>query len=352
MGNIIFNKVLTLIIVLLLTILACIVFSKLFFIVLPFYLGYLVSKLFTPVLKRIKTKHKHLLTIITFIMLFLFISIISFLIFLISKSIIDYISAHLITIEELKSTLFYYYDLINENKINFPFSFSIDLDSLIENSLTSLLNQIQIIVQNSLKFLSFLPDILIFIIIIFISAFFFTIDNEKINDYICKYILKHFDFIKNNHYFKIIKKDVLHVLYGYIRAQLILISVTFVICSIGLGIIGINNFILKAFIISLIDALPIFGTAIILLPWAFMKLLLGNYFNAIYLFILYLVLTITRQSIEPKIFSSQIGIYPLITLFSIYTGLKTIGFLGIFIGPIIAVLINTLINSKKIHEHS
>jgi sporulation integral membrane protein YtvI len=273
-----------------------------------------------------------------------------------SRSIINYLSIHLVTNEELKSTIFYYYNLINENKINLPFSFSIDLSLLIENSLqsllNSLLNQIQIIIQNSLKFLSFLPDILLFVIIIFISAFFFTIDNKKINEYMNTYILKYFDIIKTNHYFIIIKKDVLSVLYGYIRAQLILISITFVICSIGLGIIGINNFILKSFIISLIDALPIFGTAVVLLPWALMKLLLGNYFNAIYLFILYLILTTTRQSIEPKIFSSQIGIYPLITLFSIYAGLKTIGFLGIFVGPIIAVLINTLINSKKIHERS
>lgn len=350
MGNIIFNKIFTIIIIIFLIILSFIIFKKAFIIILPFYLGYLVSKLFIPILKKLKTKHKHLLTIFTFILILLFITIISFLFYIIIKSLTDYLSINLIQNGELRSTMFYYFNLINENKLKLPFDFSITIDSIITNSLQSLLdtliNQIQIIVENSLKFLAFLPEILVFILITFISAFFFTKDNELITIFFNKHIKKYFDKLKNNYYYMHIKKDVFTVFYGYMRSQFILMGITFIICLVGLGIIGINNFIVKAFLISLIDFFPLFGTAIVLLPWVTIKLLIGNYFHAIYLLILYLILTTTRQSMEPKIFSSQIGIYPLITLLSIYTGLKTIGFLGIFIGPIIAVLINNLIKQK------
>ena len=128
MGNIIFNKILTVIIIIFLMILSLFILKKAFFIILPFYLGYLVSKLFIPILKKLKTKHKHLLTIFTFILILLFITIISFLFYIIFKSLTDYLSINLIQNGELRSTLFYYFNLVNKNKLELPFNFSITID--------------------------------------------------------------------------------------------------------------------------------------------------------------------------------------------------------------------------------
>ncbi len=353
MGNIIFNKIITIIIIIFLIALSFLLLKNCFFIILPFYLGYLVSKLFIPIIKKSKLKHTHLLSVLIFILIIFFISTISIIIFFIFKSIIMYISTNFINNGAFKNSIYYYINILKES--NFPFNLKMDIKVVIENSLqtflNSLIDKLQIIIEKSFKLITLLPEILVFIIVTSISAFFFTKDYLFINEYYFNHIKKYHDILKSNHYYIMIKNNVSYVLLGYLKAQLILMSLTFALSSIGLGIIGIDNFILKSFAISLIDALPFFGTAIIMIPWIIFKLILRNYFHAAALLIIYLILTTTRQSIEPKIFSNQIGLYPLITLFSIYSGLKTLGFIGVFIGPIVVILLKTAIDAQAKHEH-
>jgi predicted PurR-regulated permease PerM len=94
--------------------------------------------------------------------------------------------------------------------------------------------------------------------------------------------------------------------------------------------------------IALIDALPILGPATIYIPWVISKLVMSEYTTALSLFILYLIVTLARQALEPKILSTQIGIYPLITLLAMYIGLKTLGFAGIILGPVSVILLLAL----------
>lgn len=354
MNNIILNKTLTVIVMILSIIISFFIFKKLFFILLPFYIGYLISKLFIPVITKLNIKHKHLKTLIIFILIFLFIISISFILTSLGKAIITFLSENIVNNNSLKESISIYYNELLKNTIDLPFNLTIRISSIIENSIKSfnnfLISKSQLIVENSFRFLKFLPQILVFIIITFISAFFFTKDNKKLHKYYNDYFQKYTNKIKNNYYYKLLRNDILKVFLGYLKAQLILMSITFVIASISFFIIGIDNFLIKSLAISIIDALPIFGTAIILIPWILSKIILKNYFHAISLSIIYLILTTTRQSLEPKIFSSQIGLYPLVTLFSIYAGLKTLGVMGIFIGPILVITLQTFIKFKEKHE--
>ena len=354
MNNIILNKITTLLVMITFAILSFIVLKQSLIIILPFFFGYIISKLFVPILNTSKIKNKYILTIFTFILILIFISLISGIVFFIGRSFIDFLSSRIINNDEFRSQTLYFYNQIISNSLDLPFDLTINIKTIFDNTIqeiiTFLIDQSQMIVENSFRFIVFLPEILVFIIITFISAFFFTKDYELISNIKSEYLQPSLEKIKNNRYYEIIVEDVLFVLLGYIKAQLILMSFTFIIASFGLGILRIENFIFKAFAISLIDALPIFGTAIILVPWALFSLVSNRIFIATGLFVLYLVLTIFRQSIEPKIFSTQIGLYPLATLFSIYAGLKIIGILGIFIGPILIIITKTLIKHKK-HEH-
>jgi sporulation integral membrane protein YtvI len=336
------------------SVLSFIIFKQSIIIILPFFFGYLISKLFIPILSTSKIKNKHILMLFTFILILIFISLISGIIFFIGRSFVDFLSTRVINNDAFRTQTLYYYNQLISNSINIPFDLPIDIETILDNTaqgiVTFLVDQSQKIVENSLRFIVFLPEILVFIIITFISAFFFTKDYELINRYKIKYIQPYIDKIKENQYYEIIVKDVFFVLFGYLKAQLILMSFTFVIATFALGLLRIEKFIFKAFAISFIDALPIFGTAIILIPWAIFSLISDKVFLGTALFILYLTITIFRQSIEPKIFSTQIGLYPLATLFSIYAGLKILGILGIFIGPILIIITKTLIKHKK-HEH-
>ncbi len=183
------------------------------------------------------------------------------------------------------------------------------------------------------------PNALFFIVIMFVSAFFMTKDKEKIDLWLQPIFGGSW---RDNEKVRIIQKDVLGVLWGYLRAQLIMMSLTFVESSIGLWIIGVSYPIPIALGIALIDALPILGPATIYIPWVISKLVISEYSAALSLFILYLIVTLARQALEPKILSTQIGIYPLITLLAMYIGLKTLGFAGIILGPVSVILLLAL----------
>lgn len=86
-----------------------------------------------------------------------------------------------------------------------------------------------------------------------------------------------------------------------------------------------------AMLIAFSDALPILGSGTVMLPWAVICGMQGDLTLAIWLIILYIIITVARQLLEPKVVSNQIGIHPVFTLIAMYTGYKMIGILGMLI---------------------
>ena len=123
----------------------------------------------------------------------------------------------------------------------------------------------------------------------------------------------------------------------YIRALGILMCITFVELSIGFSILGFDYALVIAFFTAFIDAIPVFGVGGVLIPLALYNLITGNFFLAAGLAILYAVIVVMRNILEPKIVGVQIGLHPIITLLSVYIGLKAFGLWGIFT-PIFVVL--------------
>jgi sporulation integral membrane protein YtvI len=173
-----------------------------------------------------------------------------------------------------------------------------------------------------------LPSKLVFLIITLISTFFITKD---------KYVIKEFIFrqLPETWGAKIttLKTDLFSALIGFLKAQLIILTITFVESFIGLSLIGVDYAFTLAIIIALVDILPVLGTGGIYVPWGIVNLALGNYGMAISLLVLYGVITVVRYMIEPKIVGKQLGIHPLATLISMFAGLKLIGVAGLILGP-------------------
>lgn len=141
---------------------------------------------------------------------------------------------------------------------------------------------------------------------------------------------------------KNVVKELEKALFGFIRAQLTLISITALIVLVGLLILRVNYAITIALIIGFVDLLPYLGTGLVFIPWIIYELIIGNLGLALGLGILYTVVIVQRQFMEPKILSSSIGLDPLATLVSIFVGFKLIGFLGFIAGPIVLVILRTL----------
>lgn len=125
----------------------------------------------------------------------------------------------------------------------------------------------------------------------------------------------------------------------YFRAAITLMFITFTELAIGLLVLGQKNAIPVAAGIAIFDALPFFGTGLIVIPWILVELVQGNYTFALGLAILYGIVTFVRNIIEPKVVGDKLGLNPIVSLVSIYLGYKLIGVLGMIIMPIITQII-------------
>lgn len=186
-----------------------------------------------------------------------------------------------------------------------------------------------------------IPNMIMILIVALISSYFFTKDKQEIADFAAKHLP--ISFVEN---FRLVKKDLLSSISGYFKTQFILMFYTFIICIIGLFILKSPYTLLLSVIISLIDSLPFFGSGFILWPGAIISLITGETKLAVGYSILYLCINLMRQIMQPKILGTQIGLPPLITLISMYVGLKCLGVLGMIIGPIVAVLVKAVYTIK------
>lgn len=195
--------------------------------------------------------------------------------------------------------------------------------------------------NTSVNVIKKIPNFFMIILISIISCFLMLIDKNNIENFILRQIPnKYLDNIR------IVKSGIGKAILGYIKAQLIIMSLISTICFLGLSIIKAPYALFIAFIIGIIDAIPVFGSGFILWPWSLYNIIIKNYSMSIGIMIIYLVIIISRQFIEPKILGKQIGVHPLATLMSIYIGIKVFGLFGFIIGPSIMVIIKALQNEN------
>ncbi len=135
---------------------------------------------------------------------------------------------------------------------------------------------------------------------------------------------------------------------AYMRAQLLIMVLVAVCCVTGLVIIGNEYALLLGILIAILDALPLIGSGMILIPWSIVMLINGNIFASAVLITVYLLCQIIREVAEPKLIGNRIGIKPLYTLISMYIGLKIFGIAGFILGPVGLIIIITIL--KGINE--
>ena len=139
-----------------------------------------------------------------------------------------------------------------------------------------------------------------------------------------------------------VKDNLLSTLSKWFKAQCILLAVTFSELLVGLLLIRQPYALLLAAVIAFIDALPVFGTGTVLLPWAAVCLLLQQTPKAIALGALYAVITLVRSFLEPKIMAAQVNLPPLAALLAMYVGFCSFGVAGMILFPIALLFLKQL----------
>lgn len=319
----------------------------------PFVLGFLIALALKPLIRWIKTKININNSIISLIVLLLFYSLIGgglFLIFIkiftLLKDLFEDIPAMfqndiqpLVNQFVAWSTDIFY--RINPDIIDFiqQFDKSImeQLAGVVKNFSTGAIGLLTTMVTK-------LPNFFVGFLLTIISSFFITIDFDKIMQFLNFQITG-----TNKNLFSAIKRNGIDVAVNFFKAYGILLSVTFVESAIGLSLMGIGNAIGISLIIALVDILPVLGTGTILVPWALIEFFNGNVPDAIGLGVLYAVITIIRQVLEPRVVGDSIGLYPLVALISMYLGVKFFGAIGLLGLPLVITIIVKLHEEGIIH---
>lgn len=135
---------------------------------------------------------------------------------------------------------------------------------------------------------------------------------------------------------------------NWLKAQGILMLITFGELTAGLLLLRVDLALLLAALVALVDALPIFGTGTILIPWAAVTLLSGDWKLAIGLAALYGVVSFVRSLLEPKLVGDRIGLHPLAALFAMYLGFSAFGVWGMILSPLAAIFLKQLHDSGLI----
>ena len=327
---------------LLVAVLICFLFFKyLFGIFLPFLIGWLLSLMFNPLADRLQRFRipRGISALIGILLLF---AILGLLGFWSGTSIVD-------RARGISDNLPYYMDIVEVRLQDFWKQFDTFRAKLPIELQASFLK-----FQNDASgvLLSLLPKgggglggisgFFIGFFVALISAYFFTKDRDLISREYQEHIVSLFGLSINT-----TKQELKASVWGYIKTQFILMGFTFTITIVAMLVMKSPYPVLLSVLIAVIDSLPFFGSGFILWPGAIIHLMTGNTFLAIGYMALYGIIQVMRQILQPKILGTQIGLHPLLTLFSMYFGFKCIGVFGLILGPIIAVVLRAFFRIRN-----
>mgnify|MGYP005763203221 FL=1 len=340
------SKVIKRIFLLLVSVIGIYLFFKLSIFYLPFLIAFVLSLLIEPAIKflmrKLKLKRK---TSSIFIFLIVLLIIGGGLVWGIT-TIISEASSLLQGFNNYFDKLYIQIQEVMNYFSSSKFQFSEQVNHFIQESTTEFIgnfsNWIKNGLTNLLNFFTQIPTISIYVVITLLSLYFICTDKIYIMDQVehhlppiwAKKIWIHL-------------KEISKMLGCYLKAEATLVLVSFIISIIGLYIfqmIGLNIHypLLIALGIGFVDALPILGSGSVMIPWAILVALDGDIKLGIAIMILWGIMSIVRQFIEPRIVSHQLGIHPIFTLLAMYTGFRFMGIIGILLGPIILIILKNI----------
>ena len=316
---------------------------------MPFLVAFIISLMIEPAIKFIMKKTGFTRRVSS-IIIFLIVSLL----------ILGTLTWLIITIFSEASSLLQglndYFDKVYIQFQNFISSLNFDkihlsdeLLQVIQNSTGNVLETVSNWLKNALggliNLVTSLPSIAICIGITVIALYFICVDKIYIIDQIEHHMPK--IWVKK---IWVHSKELIETLGGYLKAEVSLVLISFIISLIGLYILQFSGFnikypLLMALAIGFVDALPILGSGSFMIPWAIISALNGDINLGIAIIVLLIIMSIVRQVLEPKLVSKNIGIHPIFTLIAMYTGFKLIGVIGLLIGPIVLIIVKNIFSN-------
>ena len=215
----------------------------------------------------------------------------------------------------------------------FPIISTENLASIIQSLSGHLTESITTIAASAVSFVTQMPAIILFIVFTIMSTYFFSVSRFSIMRNLKRQLPQSWQETAQHLYGTLAK-----ALFGWLKAQFIILCCMFLVMFIGFTILNVHYALLIALGIAVMDALPILGSGLVMIPWIGYQLFLGSLPMGIGLALIYVLLIFTRQSIEPRVVGGQFGLPPLWTMCAMYAGFRLFGFIGLFLGPLTLLL--------------
>ncbi len=304
----------------------------------PFIIGFLIAFVLKPITCLISSKTSlsrkicgAIVVILTYIIIVIFLWIISSKIVIIIQNIANnnqhFFSLYFMPV--IKNLDNIVNNFLNKN---FP-TINFKTDDIFESMIGSLDQTIaetsKALISWIAKFSSTIPSFLIGLTFAITSSIYISSDYVKIT--------KTFNQLVPSKFQKIIettKNCAIKIVLKYFKAYLLLTLINFSLLTLSFFILKIDNPIGLAALTSICDIIPIFGSIVIFLPWTIYLITIKQFSLAIKICLIFLTINILHGFLEPKILGNQIGLHPVLTLMSVYVGMKLFGFIGIFLLPI------------------
>ncbi|UFJ41494.1 sporulation integral membrane protein YtvI [Brevibacillus humidisoli] len=209
---------------------------------------------------------------------------------------------------------------------------------------TQAVNAASAVAQAIIAGVAAIPSLLIVFLVYLIALFLFSLDLPRVvNGFMSIFS----DSAREK--VDLVLRELNRATIGFLRAQIILSLMTYVLTLIGLLILQVKYAVVIAFLVMLVDILPILGTGSFLVPWAAYSFYQGDAHLAGGLLIMFVLITVIRRTIEPKILGTSLGISALSALISLYIGFQLLGFIGLILGPAVVIIFEALRKAGFLH---
>jgi len=316
--------------------------------IMPFIIAYLLSRVIEPMVQTLNTRLKVPRGFACAICTILVTVCFGLIVYLISSYAITQLTAFSKIIPEFLSSLPEKFEAFVNRALS---GISSDYRVRIINGFTSFVSDISVppstysgILGGIKRAATSVPTVIITTVAIIVSTYFFASSRNDVSEFVKKQFPERWIEV----YLRL-KIHLFKVLGRWLKAQMILFSITWAELSIAFLLLGISYPGAVAFFTALIDILPVFGVGTVLIPWGAVMIIAGDFSTGLSLFILYAVVIMVRNTIEPKIVGQQIGLPPLVTLISLYIGFRLFGVLGMFLLPLIVIILIRLNEWGYIH---
>lgn len=306
----------------------------------PFIAGFAISRLINPVADKLQKKLKLPRFVSVVLVIIATLAVISAVVGLVGYKLVDEIKNLYAQWPSIFDNLQHSWErfALKWNRLYFdmPSSVKLAIDNFSDNFTTEFgkfTSNIQVI-NNAQDFAKSLPGGIIWTVI-FILSLFFMVSQQKAIDNRIRIMLGP----KLMARFRDFRNECRTYLGGYVKAQIILMFIIFVILAVVLTLLSAPFSLVVAAATAILDALPVFGSGVTLLPLSVIYFIYGNLKLGFGYLILWIAVIIFRRFLEPKLVSDRMGLNPLLTLVSMYIGYRWWGIIGMLIGPILLMVI-------------